>query len=163
MARSKNPPVKKKGGQRWLTGPDGKKFRVLKGEKNKAAHARQIRHLKKIQIVDLLNEGWSLRNACGVAGYHHSTVYAWKDDDEDFDSKVRAAMCGAIGRVECKAFQEAMKPEGVQDRRLILRTRGQYAFEPPPERKQDEVDEAPNEVEIELVDGDGNPLFETEE
>ena len=56
-----------------------------------------------------------------------------------------------------------MKPDGHQDRKLILRARGRYAFEPTPERVVEESEEAPTEIEIELVDGDENPLFETEE
>lgn len=150
----------KKGRSLWLVGIDGKKFRRRKGESVAEAQERQTRHLKKAQIIELIEKGWSIRRACAKAGYHHSTIYRWMEDDQDFARELYAAEAGALGAVEEAGFMAAKTPEGVQDRKLIMRARGGYAFELPEPRKSDDAEEDPRDIEVELVDGDGNPLFE---
>ena len=156
MPRKKKP---KSSLPRWLTGPDGKKFQRRKGETIAQALERQTRHLKKAQIIALITNGWSIRRACQAAGYHHSTIYAWIEDDPQFASDLYAAEAGALGAVEHAAFVKALDPDGHQDRKLILRARGGYAFQLPERPTSAEEDLDPKDVEVELVDGDGNPLF----
>lgn len=148
----KPPPV-------WLLGPDGKKFPRKTGETVAQALERRTRHLKKNQVVELAAKGWSIRRAVEFAGYHHSTIYRWIEEDPDFGTKLYQAVAGALGAVEEAGFIAAKAPEGHQDRKLIMRARGGYTFELPVRQVQQEDELDPKDVEIELVDGDGNPLL----
>ena len=67
------------------------------------------RTARKQAFLDELRQKYSVYHACKAAGIGRTTVYAWRQDDDEFAKAWDAALADAVDVLEASAYQRALE------------------------------------------------------
>ena len=67
------------------------------------------RPARKKAFLEELRQKYSVYHACKAAGIGRTTVYAWRQDDEEFAKAWDAALADAADVLEASAYQRALE------------------------------------------------------
>ena len=67
------------------------------------------RTARKQVFLDELRQRYSVYHACKAAGIGRTTVYAWRQDDDEFAKAWDAALADAVDVLEASAYQRALE------------------------------------------------------
>lgn len=109
---------------------------------------------KKAAFIEGLKLGWSVSKACKKADIGRTTVYAWKEADEDFSNEWDSAIEEGTDRLEDIAHARAMR---TSDTLLIFMLKARrpkkYREQLAGEKPDDEAPPAPKQIRYDVVDG----------
>ena len=83
--------------------------KVVRTRKRTAAKNPNDRTARKQAFLDELRQRYSVYHACKAAGIGRTTVYAWRQDDDEFAKAWDAALADAVDVLEASAYQRALE------------------------------------------------------
>ena len=83
--------------------------KVVRTRKRTAAKNPNDRTARKQAFLDELRQRYSVYHACKAAGIGRTTVYAWRQDDDEFAKAWDAALADAADVLEASAYQRALE------------------------------------------------------
>ena len=77
--------------------------------RKRTAKNPNTRTVRKKAFLEELRQRYSVYHACKEAGIGRTTVYAWRQDDEEFAKAWDAALADAADVLEASAYQRALE------------------------------------------------------
>ena len=82
--------------------------KVVRTRKRRATNPND-RPARKQAFLDELRQRYSVYHACKAAGIGRTTVYAWRQDDDEFARAWDEALADAADVLEASAYQRALE------------------------------------------------------